>query len=211
MTPAWKRTEDLVLGLPALLVAAPIIAAAAVATVAEDGLPILYTDERIGMGGKPFRMYKLRTMVKGAVGTGLGRLVSKDDRRVTRIGRFLRRWSLDELPQLWNVIRGDMSIVGPRPTYAEQTRRYSERHAGRLAVRPGLTGLAQIHGRNDLTWEERIEWDLSYVAHASPWLDLKILLRTPLVLLRGIGLYGRAGVTPDYIGDVETSGDDRLL
>lgn len=188
-------------GIPALILAGPLITLAAIAILVDSGRPVLFSDERVGLGARPFRSYKLRTMVRGSVGIGLGRLVAADDRRVTRVGSILRRWSLDEVPQLWNVIRGDMSLVGPRPTYADQTRQYSARHAGRLAVRPGLTGLAQINGRNDLEWSARIEWDLRYIERMSPLLDLSIILRTPLVVLRGVGLYGRSGVTPDYRPD----------
>ena len=199
--PWWKRVEDLVIGLPALVIASPIIAAAGLATFAEDRGPVFYDDERVGVGGRIFRAYKLRTMVPGATSIGLGRLVSDRDPRITRVGRVLRRWSLDEVPQLWNVVRGDMSLVGPRPTYVEQTRRYSDHDAGRLRVKPGLTGLAQVRGRNDLPWAKRIELDLRYIDRMSLWLDLRILVETPWVILRGEGIYGRRGVTPDYGDD----------
>lgn len=164
----------------------------------EDGTPGFFVDDRVGLGGRDFRMIKFRTMRRGAIGAGLGRLVSTDDQRITRVGAFLRRWSLDELPQLFNVLRGDMSVVGPRPTYREQVDRYTAEHRGRLRVKPGITGLAQVSGRNDLSWQERIARDLRYVEKLSPLLDLAILLRTPVVVLRGLGLYGRSGVTPDY-------------
>jgi lipopolysaccharide/colanic/teichoic acid biosynthesis glycosyltransferase len=200
-TPAWKRIEDLVVGIPLTLIAAPILAVIAVAIVAESGGPVLYIDERIGAGGRPFRMIKFRTMVRGAVGQGMGRLVGASDTRITRVGAALRRWSVDELPQILNVLRGDMSVVGPRPTYAEQVARYTDRDRGRLRAKPGITGLAQVSGRNDLSWRERIDLDLAYIDRLSPWLDLGILLRTPVVVIRGIGLYGKGGVTPDYEGD----------
>jgi lipopolysaccharide/colanic/teichoic acid biosynthesis glycosyltransferase len=197
-SPLWKRVEDLLLGVPLTVLALPLFAVIALTLAAESGSPIFYVDERIGRGAKPFRVFKFRTMVVGAVGQGLGRLVSARDPRITRVGALLRRWSLDELPQVLNVLRGDMSIVGPRPTYAEQVSRYAARDAGRLRVKPGITGLAQVSGRNDLSWRERIDLDLHYVDELSPWLDVRILLRTPLVVVRGIGLYGRSGVTPDY-------------
>jgi lipopolysaccharide/colanic/teichoic acid biosynthesis glycosyltransferase len=200
-TPTWKRIEDLVVGIPLALVASPFLALIAVAIVLESGGPVFYVDQRIGAGGRPFRMLKFRTMVRGAVDQGMGRLVAVSDKRITRVGAALRRWSADELPQILNVLRGDMSIVGPRPTYAEQVARYTDRDRGRLRTKPGVTGLAQVSGRNDLTWRERIDLDLAYIERLSLWLDLGILLRTPLVVIRGIGLYGKAGVTPDYERD----------
>jgi len=200
-TPAWKRIEDLLVGIPATVLASPVLLLVALAILLESGPPVFHVDERVGLGGRPFRMLKFRTMVPGALEQGLGRLVASSDARITRVGAFLRRWSADELPQILNVLRGDMSIVGPRPTYAEQVTRYAERDRGRLAAKPGITGLAQVSGRNDLSWRERIDLDLSYIARLSPWLDLTILLRTPLVIARGIGLYGKGGVTPDYEGE----------
>jgi lipopolysaccharide/colanic/teichoic acid biosynthesis glycosyltransferase len=137
-------------------------------------------------------------MVRGADAIGLGRAVSTRDRRITRVGRLLRRLSLDELPQLWSVVRGEMSIVGPRPTIPDQVRRYSARHLHRLRVKPGITGLAQVSGRNRLTWDERIELDLIYIETMSPAVDAVILLRTPFVILAGVGLFSASGVTYDY-------------
>jgi lipopolysaccharide/colanic/teichoic acid biosynthesis glycosyltransferase len=200
-TPAWKRIEDLVVGIPLTVVAAPFLALIAIAILAESGTPVFYVDERVGAGGRPFRMIKFRTMVPGAVGQGMGRLVAVGDARITRVGAALRRWSADEFPQILNVLRGDMSVVGPRPTYAEQVARYTDRDRGRLRAKPGITGLAQVSGRNDLSWRERIDLDLAYIDRLSAWLDLSILLRTPLVVIRGIGLYGKGGVTPDYERD----------
>jgi lipopolysaccharide/colanic/teichoic acid biosynthesis glycosyltransferase len=200
-TPAWKRIEDLVVGIPLTIVATPFLALIALAILAESGTPVFYVDERIGAGGRPFRMIKFRTMVRGAVDQGMGRLVAVSDDRITRVGTALRRWSADELPQILNVLRGDMSLIGPRPTYAEQVTRYSPRDRGRLAVKPGISGLAQVSGRNNLSWRERIDLDLRYIERLSPWLDLSILLRTPIVVLRGLGLYGKGGVTTDYEGD----------
>jgi lipopolysaccharide/colanic/teichoic acid biosynthesis glycosyltransferase len=202
--PLWKRVEDLTFGVTLTVLALPLLAVSAIAIVAESGLPVFYIDERIGLGGKPFRAFKFRTMVVGALEQGLGRLVSVGDPRITRVGAALRRWSLDEVPQLLNVIRGDMSIVGPRPTYAQQVARYTARDAGRLRVKPGITGLAQVSGRNDLSWRQRIDLDLTYIDRLSVWLDLSILLRTPFVVLAGIGLYGKGGVTPDYEPDETT-------
>jgi len=168
-----------------LLVATPVLGAAAAAIKVEDGGPVLYRQRRIGCGGQEFELLKLRTMVVGAEQQGAGFAVNRGDPRITRVGRVLRRLSLDELPQLWNIVRGDMSLVGPRPTLAYQVERYTPRQRRRLEVKPGLTGWAQVHGRASLPWEKRIELDVWYVEHRSPWLDLRILLRTPLALFRG--------------------------
>jgi lipopolysaccharide/colanic/teichoic acid biosynthesis glycosyltransferase len=196
--PVWKRVEDLVLAIPAFIVVLPVFLVVATAIMVESGPPAFFVDERVGAGGRLFRMVKFRTMTRGARTRGLGIQVSVSDRRITRVGTLLRRYSLDELPQLVNVLRGDMSVVGPRPTYSSQVDRYTPRHRMRLAVRPGITGLAQVSGRNDLSWSERIERDITYIENLNPWLDLRILVRTPVVVLRGLGLYGRGGITPDY-------------
>jgi lipopolysaccharide/colanic/teichoic acid biosynthesis glycosyltransferase len=170
------------LGLAAV---SPILAAAAVAIKLDDGGPVFYRQRRIGLDGEEFELVKLRTMEVGAEQKGAGFAVNKGDPRITRAGRLLRRLSIDELPQLWNVLRGDMSLVGPRPTLAYQVERYTPRQRRRLEVRPGITGWAQIHGRAQLPWDERIELDVWYVEHRSPWLDLKIILRTPGALFAG--------------------------
>src|SRR5207249_3322588 len=162
-----KRAEDLILAIPLTLIASPVLALIALAIVVESGGPVFYVDERVGLGGRPFRMIKFRTMVRGAVDNGLGRLVTSSDARITRVGAALRRWSADELPQILNVLRGDMSIVGPRPTYAEQVARYTARDRGRLRAKPGITGLAQVSGRNDLSWRVRIDLDLAYIDRLS--------------------------------------------
>jgi lipopolysaccharide/colanic/teichoic acid biosynthesis glycosyltransferase len=151
----------------------------------EDGGPVLYRQTRVGKDGADFELLKLRTMVVGAERQGAGFAVNRGDPRITRVGRVLRRLSLDELPQLWNVIRGDMSVIGPRPTLRYQVEQYDERQRRRLEIRPGLTGWAQIHGRAGLPWPERIEYDLWYVDHRSPKTDLVILLRTPVALFGG--------------------------
>ena len=179
------RALDVALGSLGLAVASPLLAAAAVAVKLEDGGPVLYRQQRVGRGGEEFELLKLRTMVVGAETMGAGFAVDQDDPRITRAGRLLRRLSIDELPQLWNVVRGDMSLVGPRPTLGYQVEAYTPRQRRRLEVRPGLTGWAQIHGRAELPWEDRIELDVWYVDHRSPLVDLKILARTPLALFRG--------------------------
>jgi len=180
-----NRLADVALAGLGLVVTSPALAAAALAVKLEDGGPVLYRQTRVGKDGKDFEVLKLRSMVVGAERQGAGPAVDRGDARITRVGRLLRRTSIDELPQLWNVVRGDMSVVGPRPTLRYQVERYDERQRRRLDVRPGLTGWAQIHGRATLPWAERIELDLWYVEHRSPWVDLAILARTPLALLGG--------------------------
>jgi lipopolysaccharide/colanic/teichoic acid biosynthesis glycosyltransferase len=169
-----------------LAVAGPALAAAALAIKLQDGGPVFYRQRRVGLHGEEFELLKLRTMVVGAEQRGAGFAVNEGDPRITRVGRVLRRVSLDEVPQLWNVIRGEMSIVGPRPTLRYQVERYDKRQRRRLEVRPGITGWAQVHGRASLPWAERIELDVWYVEHRSPLVDLKILLKTPLALVGGI-------------------------
>jgi lipopolysaccharide/colanic/teichoic acid biosynthesis glycosyltransferase len=178
-----NRAVDVAIAGAALVVASPVLAAAAVA-VKLDGGPVLYRQTRVGKDGVDFELLKLRTMVVGAETMGAGFAVNEGDSRITRAGRTLRRLSLDELPQLWNVVRGDMSIVGPRPTLRYQVERYDARQRRRLEVKPGITGWAQVNGRASLPWPERIELDVWYVEHRSALLDLKILALTPLALFR---------------------------
>jgi len=180
-----NRAADVALASVGLAVASPFLAIAAVATKLQDGGPVLYRQQRVGKDGEEFELLKLRTMVVNAETQGAGFAVDRADPRITRTGRILRRLSVDELPQLWNVIRGDMSVIGPRPTLAYQVERYSPRQRRRLEVKPGLTGWAQIHGRAAIPWDERIELDVWYVEHRSPKVDLKILARTPLALFSG--------------------------
>ena len=168
-----------------LAVASPAVAVAALAIKLGDGGPVFYRQRRVGLNGEEFELLKLRTMEVGAEQRGAGFAVDEGDPRITRVGRLLRRLSLDEVPQLWNVVRGDMSLIGPRPTLAYQVERYTPRQRRRLEVKPGITGWAQIHGRARLPWEERIELDVWYVEHRSPKTDLLILLRTPLALFGG--------------------------
>jgi lipopolysaccharide/colanic/teichoic acid biosynthesis glycosyltransferase len=180
-----NRALDVAGASAALALASPALALAALAVKLEDGGPVLYRQRRVGLHGREFELVKLRTMVVGAEREGAGWAVNEGDPRITRVGRLLRRLSLDELPQLWNVVRGDMSLIGPRPTLSYQVERYTARHRRRLEVKPGITGWAQIHGRARLPWDERIELDVWYVEHRSPWVDLQILLRTPLALFGG--------------------------
>jgi len=180
-----NRVADVAIAGGALLVASPLLALAALAVKLEDGGPVLYRQTRVGKDGVDFELLKLRTMTVGAERQGAGFAVNAGDPRITRVGRLLRRLSLDELPQLWNVLRGDMSIIGPRPTLRYQVEQYTPHQRRRLEVKPGLTGWAQVNGRASLPWAERIELDVWYVDHRSPQLELKILARTPFALLTG--------------------------
>jgi lipopolysaccharide/colanic/teichoic acid biosynthesis glycosyltransferase len=180
-----NRAADVVIAGTALVVASPLLGLAALAAKLEDGGPVLYRQTRVGKDSADFELLKLRTMVVGAETMGAGLAVNEGDSRITRTGRVLRRLSLDELPQLWNVVRGEMSIIGPRPTLRYQVERYTPRQRRRLDVKPGITGWAQIHGRAALPWAERIELDVFYVEHRTAVLDLKILARTPFALFKG--------------------------
>jgi len=180
-----NRALDATLAGLGLVVVSPVLAGAAVAIKLDDGGPVLYRQTRVGKHGEDFELLKLRTMVVGAEKQGAGYAVDRGDARITRVGRVLRRLSIDELPQLWNVVRGEMSLIGPRPTLRYQVERYDERQRHRLDVRPGLTGWAQIHGRAELPWADRIELDVWYVEHRTPRVDLRILLRTPRALFGG--------------------------
>jgi lipopolysaccharide/colanic/teichoic acid biosynthesis glycosyltransferase len=184
-----QRALDVAIAGPLSVLSAPVVAALAVAIRLESPGHPLYTQTRVGKDGELFEIYKLRTMVKGAEFTGAGLAIQEGDDRITRLGTFLRRYSLDELPNLWNVLRGEMSIVGPRPTLPVQVEHYTERERGRLAVKPGITGWAQVNGRAALPWPERIELDLWYVERRSLRLDLLILARTVRMVLGGEGIY----------------------
>ena len=185
-----NRAADVAIAGSALVVASPLLGLAAAAVELGDRGPVLYRQTRVGRDGVDFELLKLRTMVVDAERKGAGPAVDKGDARITRAGRVLRRLSLDELPQLWNVVRGEMSVIGPRPTLAYQVERYTPRQRRRLEVKPGITGWAQVNGRAALPWEDRIELDVWYVEHRSLALDLHILLRTTRLLLSGRGLYG---------------------
>ncbi len=180
-----NRALDVAVAGVGLVLASPLLGLAALATKLDGGGPVLYRQMRVGRNGEDFEVLKLRTMVVGAEKLGAGYAVDKGDARITRAGRVLRRTSIDELPQLWNILRGDMSVIGPRPTLRYQVEQYDERQRRRLEIRPGLTGWAQVQGRASLPWADRIELDVWYVDHRSPRVDLEILLRTPLALFRG--------------------------
>jgi lipopolysaccharide/colanic/teichoic acid biosynthesis glycosyltransferase len=184
-----RRAVDLLLGGAAALASAPLVALLALAVRIETPGDPIYRQTRVGKDGAEFEIFKLRTMVAGAEFKGAGLAIAAADDRITRVGAVLRRYSLDELPNLWNVVRGEMSIIGPRPTIPSQVAQYTPRQRGRLAVKPGLTGWAQVNGRAALPWSERIELDLWYVEHRSPALDAQILRRTVEMVIRGHGVY----------------------
>ncbi len=183
-----SRALDLALAALTLVLLAPLLAIAAVWIRLDSRGPVIYRQRRVGLGGREFEMLKLRTMVSGSDPVGIGTAVARDDPRVTRPGRFLRRTSLDEVPNLINVLRGEMALVGPRPTILAQVDDYSPRQRRRHEVRPGITGWAQVKGRAGIPWEERIELDLFYVEHRSLGLDLRILARTLGLIVSGQGL-----------------------
>ena len=196
-----NRALDAVAALLGLAVTSPLLAASALAIKLDDGGPVFYRQTRVGKDGKDFELLKLRTMEVGAERKGAGFAVDAGDSRITRVGRLLRRTSVDELPQLWNVARGEMSLIGPRPTLRYQVETYTARQRRRLDVRPGLTGWAQVNGRATLPWEQRIELDVWYVEHRSPRVDLTILMRTPRALFGGTykgatGGWKQAAATP---------------
>jgi lipopolysaccharide/colanic/teichoic acid biosynthesis glycosyltransferase len=189
---ALKRGMDVAVSAALLVAAAPLLALSALAVLVEDGRPVLFRQARVGWRGRDFALLKLRSMrVHDAAPEAVGQ-VRGDHALVTRAGRVLRRLKLDELPQLWNVLRGDMSLVGPRPTIRSQVDAYDAFQRRRLLVRPGMTGWAQVNGNTEVSWEERIELDVWYVDHWSPWLDLRILAATAMVVLRGERVGGRA-------------------
>ncbi len=184
-----RRLFDIAVAGTALLLAAPVLAVAIVAIRLESPGHPIYRQRRIGRDGRPFDVMKLRTMVDGAEKMGAGLAVDEGDARITRIGAFLRRTSIDELPNLVNVLRGEMAIIGPRPTVPVQVEQYTDRQRGRLAIRPGITGWAQVNGRATLPWDERIELDLWYIEHRSLRLDVQILWRTVRMVFGGEDLY----------------------
>ena len=184
-----RRAFDVVVAAVALVVTAPVLLAAMAAIRLETRGHAIYRQRRVGRDGREFDLFKLRTMVAGAESLGSGLAVNEGDPRITRVGGVLRRLSVDELPQLVNVLRGEMAIIGPRPTVPVQVAQYGPRERGRLAVRPGITGWAQVNGRASIPWSQRIERDLCYVEHRTWRLDLDILVRTLRLLVAGEGLY----------------------
>lgn len=189
---AAKRALDVAGAILLAVVLAPLLVTIGGLVLLDSGRPVFFRQTRIGRGGRPFRILKFRTLRAGSSPTPAPK------QHETRIGGLLRRWGLDELPQLWNILRGEMSLVGPRPTLPGQVDRYGAFERQRLRVRPGLTGWAQIHGRNAISWDERIALDVWYVKHRSFRLDARILWRTPSAVLSGRGVYGPSGHNPDY-------------
>jgi undecaprenyl phosphate N,N'-diacetylbacillosamine 1-phosphate transferase len=190
---AIKRVLDIAGAILGLVILAPLFALVALCVSLDSPGNIFFKLRVAGRDGKAFDQWKFRTMVQNARDTAHRFETSATDPRITRVGHLLRRWSVDELPQLWNVLRGEMSLVGPRPTFLEVAERYSSQQARRLQMRPGLTGSAQLQGRNLIPWERRITLDISYIENFSLWLDAKIIWRTIPLLLRGTGVYGEGG------------------
>jgi sugar transferase EpsL len=189
-----KRLFDLLLAIPGLLLISPIMGLIALLVRVTMGSPVLFRQIRPGYRSKPFSLYKFRTMVESYDDRG-NRL--PDEERLTKLGRFLRSFSMDEFPELFNVVRGEMSLVGPRPLLSEYLDRYTPEQARRHDVLPGMTGWAQVNGRNTLTWEDKFRYDVWYVDHWSIWLDIKILFRTPWIVLRREGISQPGCATAD--------------
>jgi len=184
-----KRCMDILGALIVLFFMWPVLLISAIAVKLDSKGDIFFLQDRVGKDGKLFKIYKFRTMEMGAEKKGLGFEVVEEDSRITKVGKFLRRWSIDEFPQLFNVLKGEMSLVGPRPTLKYQVDQYDDFQKRRLKVKPGMTGLATVKGRNLLSWNDRIKLDVWYVDNYSVWLDLKILLATFRVVLSGEGIY----------------------
>ncbi|HAY20746.1 MAG TPA: sugar transferase [Desulfobacterales bacterium] len=193
-----KNFIDFCLSWGALILLSPIFWIIAGIIKIDSAGPAFFRQERIGKNGKPFISYKFRTMVDNAASKGLGLNIAVDDDRITAVGKILRNTSLDELPQLFNVVRGEMSIIGPRPTLRYQVVAYDAFQRRRLAMKPGITGWAQINGRNAIPWEERIKLDIWYVDNWSLKLDVQILGRTIGTVIRREGLYGPDGINYDF-------------
>ncbi len=193
-----KRLFDILVSALGLILLSPLLLLVALLVLADVGRPVLFRQRRPGLGGRPFELVKFRTMRSGsAAGAG----VDSDSLRLTRIGRLLRASSLDELPELWNVLKGEMSLVGPRPLLMQYLDRYTPEQARRHEVRPGITGWAQVNGRNALSWDEKFALDIWYVDHRSFVLDLRILALTALSLVRPRGVSAEGAATmPEFMG-----------
>lgn len=193
-----KRIFDVFGSLAGLIILSPVFLLVVVLIKVDSAGPVFFRHERVGKNGKLFRPFKFRTMAIESINKGLGYNVSENDERITKIGGFLRKWGIDEFPQLINVFRGEMSLVGPRPTFSYQVEKYNDFEKKRLLMKPGITGLAIIHGRNSLSWKERIDYDVQYVENWSFLSDLKILIKTPyFIFIKQKGVYGKGGVNDD--------------
>jgi len=193
-----KRIIDIVGSLLGLIVFFPFLLIITILIKLDSQGPGFFKYKRVGKDGEEFISYKLRSMVENTTEIGLGIEIVRDDPRITLVGAFLRRWSLDEIPQLINALKGEMSLIGPRPALPHQVAKYTEFEKKRLEMKPGITGWAQVNGRNLLSWKERIKLDVWYIQNWSLWLDFKILLMTPKIVLSRQGLYGKGGIARDY-------------
>ncbi|MFH1968251.1 MAG: sugar transferase [bacterium] len=194
----FKKQMDFWISLISSIILSPLFLIIAILIKLDSNGPVFFRQERVGREGRVFKIWKFRTMVEKAQEKGLGFKIAENDLRITRIGRFLRRFGIDELPQLMNVISGEMSLVGPRASLPHQAAQYTEFEKRRFEVRPGITNINMIKGWNILPWKKRIEWDVWYINHWSLWLDLKILIKTPIIVLSGRGQYGKNGIVEDY-------------
>lgn len=195
-----KRTFDVLASFLGIIALSPLFLIVAVLTKIDSKARVFFRQERIGKDGKPFFPFKFRTMVEGAINKGLGVTVSENDERITKIGKFLRKWGIDELPQLFNVLKGEMSVVGPRPTLRYQVEKYNDFQKKRLLVKPGIVGLALVCGRNSLSWEERIKYDVWYAENWNLWLDFRIIIMSfYTILIKQEGVYGKGGVNDPFI------------
>jgi undecaprenyl phosphate N,N'-diacetylbacillosamine 1-phosphate transferase len=188
-----KRVSDIIISSVGIFSLLPVFTLIAMAIKLDDRGPMLFCQDRVGQNKRVFKIFKFRTMAVGAEKKGAGICVNENDERITRVGYFLRKNSLDELPQLFNVFKGEMSLVGPRPTLPYQVEKYDREQLRRLLVKPGITGWAQVKGRNAISWPERIEYDIWYIDNWSFWLDLKIIFLTMLVVLKKKDLYRSDG------------------
>lgn len=194
----FKRIIDIIIGIITLILFLPLFLITAILIKIDSSGQVFFRFKRVGKNGKLFKPFKFRTMEKKAIESGLGYTVSHNDSRITKIGGLLRKWGIDELPQIINVIKGEMSLVGPRPTFGYQVENYNDFQKKRLLMKPGITSWALIHGRNLLSWEDRIKYDVWYIENWSLWLDFRILFITPFVILSGKGVYGEEGINDPF-------------